>query len=113
MELLYNNPISQQAEDLMETIDDLSSAEREARAIAAAYINHDMDAILKVMQDEIKDPKELDRMIYDRNANWIQILTKELPSESLMIVVGAGHLPGEKGLLQGLRNNGFSVTPVF
>lgn len=34
---------------------------------------------------------------------------KEMP---VFTAVGAGHLPGQKGIIQLLRNKGYSVTPV-
>ncbi len=35
-----------------------------------------------------------------------------LPSASVLIAVGAGHLPGEKGLISLLRKEGYSVEAV-
>ena len=51
-------------------------------------------------------------MIYSRNDNWVEKLSKEMPADSLMVVVGAGHLPGDRGVIAGLRKAGFTVTPV-
>ncbi|MDE5875701.1 MAG: TraB/GumN family protein, partial [Muribaculaceae bacterium] len=50
--------------------------------------------------------------VYDRNTNWVNILSKEMPQQSTFVVVGAAHLPGKKGVLEQLRNAGFKVTPV-
>lgn len=35
-----------------------------------------------------------------------------LPAASVLIAVGAGHLPGEKGLISLLRQKGYTVEPV-
>ena len=35
-----------------------------------------------------------------------------LPTASVLIAVGAGHLPGDKGLISLLRKEGYTVTPV-
>jgi uncharacterized protein YbaP (TraB family) len=32
--------------------------------------------------------------------------------KSLVIAVGAGHLPGEKGLISLLKKEGYTVTPI-
>lgn len=113
MDMLYNRPIAAQAKELMETIEDIGKVEVESRALCNAYLNHDLDTILKLMEEEKDDAAEMERMIYDRNANWIKILADEMPDTSIMVVVGAGHLPGERGVLQGLRNKGFTVTPII
>ena len=110
--MLYNRPISEQAEGLMKTIDDFDNAEKKSIDLANAYLNHDIDSILRMMEDEEDDAETMDRMVYDRNTNWVNILSKEMPQQSTFVVVGAAHLPGKKGVLEQLRNAGFKVTPV-
>ncbi len=51
-------------------------------------------------------------MLYHRNQNWVKKLKDLLPKKSLVIAVGAGHLPGVKGVINLLRNEGYNVTPV-
>lgn len=53
-----------------------------------------------------------DILLYRRNHNWVEKLQTLLPQKSLLIAVGAGHLPGEKGVIQLLRKEGYRVTPV-
>ena len=36
-----------------------------------------------------------------------------MKNKSLFIAVGAGHLAGENGVIQLLRNNGYNVVPVI
>jgi uncharacterized protein YbaP (TraB family) len=35
-----------------------------------------------------------------------------MPENSLVVAVGAGHLPGKKGVLNLLRQAGYTVEPV-
>ncbi|MDE6444864.1 MAG: TraB/GumN family protein [Muribaculaceae bacterium] len=111
--MLYNRPISEQAEGLMKTIDDLDNNEKKSIALSQAYINHDIDSILKMMEEEEENEETMDRMIYSRNATWVDRLSKEMPQESILVVVGAAHIPGKKGVAEGLRQAGFKVTPVI
>jgi uncharacterized protein YbaP (TraB family) len=53
-----------------------------------------------------------DILLYHRNANWVKKIKPILPDKSLLIAVGAGHLPGEKGLISLLRKEGYTITPV-
>jgi len=53
-----------------------------------------------------------DILLYNRNRNWIVKLKDLLPRKSMVIAVGAGHLPGENGVINLLRKEGFKVTPV-
>ncbi len=112
IEMLYGTPISKQAKDLMKTIADMDTENERAVALANSYLAHDIDAILKAMIEEDSDPEEYERILYTRNDNWVKQLVEEMPKESLMVVVGAGHLPGERGVLEQLRKAGYTVTPA-
>ena len=81
--------------------------------LSNAYLNHDIDKILSMMTDmEKEDPESCERMIYSRNDNWVTKLSEEMPERSVMVVVGAAHLAGDRGVIAGLRNAGFNVTAV-
>lgn len=112
MKMLYGRPIAKQAEGLMKTIADIDTEEVRAKELAQAYMNQDLDAILKAMIEEESDPEEYEQILYSRNDNWVRQLLQEMPNESLTVVVGAGHLPGERGVLQQLKNAGYTVSPV-
>ena len=51
-------------------------------------------------------------MIYNLNDNWVGIIAGRMASTPTMYVVGAGHLPGQRGLIEQLRAKGFTVNPV-
>lgn len=110
---LFNRPISEQAEALVKTISDIDAEEKMAVRLSNAYLAHDIDTILQLMLEaEAEDPAIAEKLIYSRNDNWIKFLTGEMPAKSMMVVVGAGHLPGDRGVLKGLEDAGFIVTPV-
>ena len=110
MNCLYGTPISEQAESLMKTVEDMDGESKRAVELANAYLNHNLDAILKSMMEEESDPEDYERLIFSRNDNWVDQLTKEMPEASLLVVVGAGHLPGDRGVLSQLRKAGYTVT---
>jgi uncharacterized protein YbaP (TraB family) len=56
--------------------------------------------------------KYYDLLLYNRNRNWVKKLKELLPRKSMVIAVGAGHLPGENGVINLLRKEGYEVTPV-
>jgi uncharacterized protein YbaP (TraB family) len=51
-------------------------------------------------------------MLYNRNRQWAEKLERIMVGQSLVIAVGAGHLPGEKGVISLLRKKGYKVEPV-
>jgi uncharacterized protein len=53
-----------------------------------------------------------DVLLTNRNRNWVVKLNTLLKDKALVIAVGAGHLPGDKGLINLLRKEGYTLTPV-
>ena len=111
LDVLFNNSIASQAKDVIKMIDEENEQVSKAHALAAAYISENLDDILKCMS-EIDDPAEMDRLINNRNVKWAEELDEIIPSQNIVVAVGAGHLSGEKGLINLLRKKGFTVEPV-
>lgn len=113
IDMLYGRPIAEQANGLMETLSNIDTEGEKAIALSKAYLNHDIEGILQAMLDmEDNDAEAAERMIYSRNDSWVNQLSKEMPEKSLLVVVGAGHLPGPRGVIEGLRKAGFTITPI-
>ncbi len=51
-------------------------------------------------------------LLYQRNINWVNKLKDLLANNTLVIAVGAGHLPGERGVINLLKKAGYKVEPV-
>lgn len=58
----------------------------------------------------IKNFTEL--LLYTRNENWAKKLQELMVDKSLVVAVGAGHLPGKRGVINLLRQAGYKVEPV-
>lgn len=78
------------------------------------YKEQDLEALNKMILE--MDPTFVssfaDLLLYNRNRNWVIKLKDLMKKNSLVLAVGAGHLPGEKGLLNLLRKEGYEVTPL-
>lgn len=112
-QLLMGNPVSEQAEDLLEAIKKDEESIVKAQQLASAYTSQDLDAINNLMfNDPDADPAELDRLITNRNNAWVEILKSKITQQPVFVAVGIGHFVGEKGLINQLRQAGFTVEPV-
>jgi uncharacterized protein YbaP (TraB family) len=47
-----------------------------------------------------------------RNGRMLESLLLQLEDKRVFVAVGALHLPGEKGIVELLRQSGFSLTPL-
>ena len=64
------------------------------------------------MKEEDDDSAFTEELIFKRNADWLKELPAIMSETPSFIAVGALHLPGEKGVLEGLRKAGYKITPV-
>lgn len=112
--VLFGSPISQQAEALIRNIESTDDPFESARRMTAAYLSGDLETLYGIIIDPDKGMtgQEADTLIYNRNEAWIEFLMGMLPTTTMMIVVGAGHLPGERGVINLLRKAGYEVTPA-
>lgn len=114
MSMLMGGSMAEQASDLMESVRKDGEASDKAHKLADAYMSADINTIEKMFLDPDlgMDEKTRRMLIDDRNADWLKQLSSILPSESVFIAVGAGHLIGDTGLIKELQKAGYTVTPV-
>jgi uncharacterized protein YbaP (TraB family) len=54
-----------------------------------------------------------DELVFARNRNWIPQLEALFKDKNVVVVVGADHLRGDKGVLSMMRAKGYTVTRVL
>ena len=110
MELLYGNSLEEQADALLEMID-LGSSKELMIQLTDAYKSQNLDTLWKIFQEQMTG-YEYDAIVKVRNLNWEKQMKELLPKQTTLFVVGAGHLPGEYGMINLLREAGYKVKPV-
>ena len=110
MELLYGNSLEEQADALLEMIDH-GDSKGLLQQLTNAYKSQNLDTLWKVFQEQMTG-YEYDAIVKVRNLNWEKQMKELLPKQSTLFVVGAGHLPGESGMINLLREAGYKVKPV-
>ncbi len=89
------------------------------------YLKQDLDAALKERNLMIERGEEQladesfslkksaeDDLRVGRNKKWIPVIKENVQKSSCLIAVGALHLPGEEGLVQLLREEGYTLKPM-
>ena len=112
---LFSSPIAQQAQRLLDLCENDDLAEEQSEELCEAYMSQDLDRIERMFSDPNlveMDEEEMNTLVVDRNNNWMEKLVKMMPERACLVVVGAGHLIGEKGLLQQFRDRGYTVEPM-
>ena len=114
--LLDSIPYKLQAQQLVSYIDGVSTGDKEDKQMKEmfdAYKKQDLKKLEDLMvETDAGMAGFTDLLLYHRNQNWVKKLKSLMLEKSLVIAVGAGHLPGEKGVINLLRKEGYTVTPV-
>lgn len=135
--LLRNRPVIglESTEDQIEVLLNLQSPERQAEMLMCmvknpdllkeqmdelhvAYHSYDINVLYELSEKELpNDPcpsteEEKNALNRDRNNKWLRKLPDIIADKSSFIAVGCLHLPGEVGLIEGLRSLGYTVEPV-
>lgn len=117
-QVLYGStPMERQVEQLMCLIDNEQFNVQMLEEITKAFYAQDLDALKKAMDVKLgtscdSTPEEEAALIDNRNADWLTKMPAIMKQAPTFFAVGAGHLPGEKGVLQLLRNAGYTVEGV-
>jgi uncharacterized protein YbaP (TraB family) len=106
-------PYETQAKELVDYLDSLDDNKKITQQLAALYTSQDLDGIQALSdKDDPGMSGYMDLLLYNRNRKWAKELDGLLRGKSLLIAVGAGHLPGQQGVIELLRKEGYTVDPV-
>jgi uncharacterized protein YbaP (TraB family) len=96
---------------VLQTISDLSVIENEFDRIYNAWKNGDFEKLEVLTVDQLKAFPELyNGLLKSRNLKWLTKIKQLLSEPEIsMIIVGAGHLVGEDGLVEMLKREGYDV----
>lgn len=108
--LLYGSSLQDQADALLDMARRSNSKEL-LQELTAAYKSRNLDTLWKIFQDQMTE-LEYDALIKTRNLNWLEVMSDLLPTRGALYVVGAGHLPGDAGIINLLKKAGYKVKPV-
>lgn len=78
-----------------------------------AYKAEDIEMLYdKIIQESASFPNFVDNFLNKRNTSWIPVIENQIKKEATFIAVGAGHLSGNKGVLQLLKDKGYEISPI-
>ena len=106
-------PYEEQARELVKSIDSSEQNKKLTQQLVQLYNKQDLDGIDSLSRQE--DPEMssyMDLLLYGRNRKWAKKLDGLLRKKSMLVAVGAAHLPGKGGVIDLLRKEGYTVEPV-
>ncbi len=115
MSIFDSIPYTLQAKQLLEYVesDAKGTKNKEFETMVNAYRSQDLKKLEAItLSDEAGMKQFTDILLYNRNARWAAKLQRIMGEGSVVIAVGAGHLPGDRGLITLLRKMGYTLRGV-
>lgn len=109
--------LQRQADQLLCTLMNLNKVEQQTRRMSESYMKQDLEQLAEIIEEKFGNscdalPEEEESLIYRRNVNWAKIIPAIMKEKSTFFAVGSGHLVGERGILNLLSRQGYTIEAV-
>lgn len=112
--LLFDRiPYQQQTKMLQKSLFEFEKTKTELKKMIEVYNRKDIEDICKSAKEDVDFGKYEDPLINTRNRNWLPIILNASYKMPSFFAVGAGHLGGPNGVLNLLRLEGYTISPVI
>ncbi len=108
-------PIDKQVSMLADMARKPDDVQKELASMLAAYKAQDLTSMMKQMKESKYDGglEDFEADLLDkRNQNWIPVIEKAAKDKPTLFAFGAGHLGGDKGVINLLRAKGYTVKAI-
>lgn len=114
IEVLDKLPIELQKTQIITAIDSAVENQKIFLNIQKAYKAQNLQKIEEWIENESKiNLIKTNDILNSRNKKWIPKIITKIKKSSTFIAVGAGHLPGEEGLINLLKKQGFKLKSIY
>ncbi len=113
--IFYTASIRDQEQMLRQSLDEIADFPKEMNKEHDTWRSGDGDAMAaQAKQEFAKYPELYQKLIAQRNRNWIPQIEKMLDggNDDTLLIVGALHLPGPDGVVHLLQQNGYTVERI-
>jgi uncharacterized protein YbaP (TraB family) len=105
-------PYEDQIIDLLRSAKDNLAYDKESfQKLMDYYNNEDIEGMITMMEEDknLSTTKHKDKMLDNRNKNWISKIGDHAKNQPTFFGVGAAHLAGDNGVIKLLRKAGYTV----
>ncbi len=109
-----SQPYDEQIDGLIEMLDDPKKMNDLYSKMVTFYKEENIQGLYDYMDKYLgEDPEMTKKLLDDRNVNWIGKITEYSKKNKVFYAVGAGHLAGKSGVINLLKKEGYTVTPIL
>lgn len=112
MSVFDSIPYKDQAQMLVESIQSGDTGTDQFKQMVDIYKKQDLNAMQEMFAAEQGGLEGYDDLLLvGRNKNWIPLMVDMMAVQPTFFAVGAGHLGGEFGVINLLKEKGYTLTP--
>ena len=112
MQVFEDIPYESQLDDIIEMLQDGDATQEYYDQMIDTYKAEDLNALIKMLNEYYENPEEAKILLDNRNIKWTPKIAEYAKDKSTFFAVGAGHLPGDNGVIKLLKKAGYKVKPV-
>lgn len=106
-------PQTEMAELIISSTENFEKEQKDAIKLMKFYAEQKVEKLIPLLEKQSPEfMAYADLFLYDRNKRWVPKLEEEMKAKSCFIAVGAGHLFGDGGLIDLLKKEGYTLTPI-
>jgi uncharacterized protein YbaP (TraB family) len=96
------------------TLKELDTFKTEITDLIQGWESGNAERVGDILNQEVKEAPDIyKRLLTDRNERWVPEIEKLMEkNKSALVIVGAGHLVGKKGVVEMLRQKGWKVSQM-
>lgn len=110
LSVFENIPLDEQYKNLYDYVSDFEKGRKEFKKLIETYRSKDIERMVQMVGESPEYKNYQDIMLDNRNSKWITPMKSMMEEGKMFFAVGAGHLGGEKGLLNLLREEGYNIN---
>lgn len=108
--IMQQIPLDYQIKTFKDSMRRFNTFRKKTGLLNTLYAAGELDLLYKYSKKSMGSMRKL--MIYERNQKMIHRISELISSQSCFIAVGAAHLGGDKGIIAGLKRNGYNFRMI-
>jgi len=112
MSIFNDIPVDEQIDWLEDMLGDSADAQDEFAKMIDAYKAQDITGLFNLFKESPEYAQYEDKLLTERNKNWIPKMSEMMNEQPTFFAVGAGHLGGDIGVIKLLKEAGYTVEAV-
>ena len=105
-------PVEEQIEMLVTSVKEFDKYKADFAKLTETYINQDIAALYASFKQYPEYAKYEDMFLTERNKKWVAKIESIMEEKPSFFGVGAAHLASENGVINLLREAGYTLTPI-